>query len=213
MLKPSNYKHIIWDWNGTLINDAWLFVDVINKILKENDMNIINVKKYKKIFGFPIKNYYEKLGFDLTTKSFEKLGLQFIEEYKKRLFDAQLYPMTENVLLKLSSLKIKHHILSASHQKILNSQIKHYKIKKYFSNVMGINNYYANNKIKEGIKLMEKLNVNEKDVLFIGDTKHDHEVANMLNVDCLLISHGHHSYSRLLKTNKMTILNFNDLII
>jgi len=213
MLKPSNYKHIIWDWNGTLINDAWLFVDVMNKILKEHNMNIINIKKYRKIFGFPIKNYYKKLGFDLSTKSFEKLGLKFIEEYKKRLFDAKLYPLTENVLLKLSSLKIKHHILSASHQKLLNDQIKHYDIKKYFSYVMGINNYYANNKIEEGIKLIEKLNTNVKDILFIGDTKHDYEVATMLNVDCLLISHGHHSHSRLLKTNNMTILNFDNLVI
>ena len=60
MLKPTNYKHIIWDWNGTLINDAWLFVDVMNNILQKRDMHIITIKKYRDIFGFPIKNYYKK---------------------------------------------------------------------------------------------------------------------------------------------------------
>ena len=78
---------------------------------------------------------------------------------------------------------------------------------------MGINNYYANNKIEEGIKLIKKINTNAKDILFIGDTNHDYEVATILNVDCLLISHGHHSHSRLLKTNNMTVSNLDKLII
>ena len=79
MLKPFNYKHIIWDWNGTLINDAWLFVDVMNKFLTQRKLKSINVNKYRDIFGFPIKKYYEKLGFNLSKEPFEKLGLIFIE--------------------------------------------------------------------------------------------------------------------------------------
>ena len=210
--KPFNYKHIIWDWNGTLINDAWLFVDVMNKLLKKYDLNEININKYKNLFEFPIKNYYKKIGFDIKKNYFEKLGLEFIKEYEKRLYDATLYPLTENVLSKLSTLKIKHHILSASYQELLINQIKHYKIEKYFSHVFGLNNYFANSKIDEGKKLIKKMETNNKDILFIGDTIHDFEVASELNIDCLLISHGHNSHSRLLKTNNIVILNMEQII-
>ena len=27
------YKNIIWDWNGTIVDDAYLFVDIMNKTL------------------------------------------------------------------------------------------------------------------------------------------------------------------------------------
>ena len=210
--KPFNYKHIIWDWNGTIIDDAWLFVDVMNKLLKKYNLNKITINKYKNIFQFPIKNYYKQLGFNIKKNYFEKLGLEFIKEYEKRLYDARLYPLTENVLSKLSTSETKHHILSASHQELLNNQIKHYKIEKYFSHVVGLSNYFANSKIEEGIKLIKKMKTNNKDILFIGDTIHDFEVANELNIDCLLISHGHNSHSRLLKTNNMVIINMENII-
>ena len=71
MLRPFQYKHIIWDWNGTLLDDGWLFVDVMNAILKRRDMNTITLEKYREIFGFPVKDYYIKLGFDLEKESFE----------------------------------------------------------------------------------------------------------------------------------------------
>ena len=83
MLKPSLYKHIIWDWNGTLLDDAWLFVDIMNNVLKGRNMNTINLEKYRDIFGFPIENYYKRLGFDILKEPFEILGLEFIKEYKK----------------------------------------------------------------------------------------------------------------------------------
>ena len=29
----GNYRHVIWDWNGTLLDDAWLCVEVLNGLL------------------------------------------------------------------------------------------------------------------------------------------------------------------------------------
>ena len=86
MLKPSQYKHIIWDWNGTLLDDAWLFVDIMNGVLENRNMDTITVEKYRKIFGFPVEEYYKKLGFDLEKESFYESGLEFIRAYEKRRY-------------------------------------------------------------------------------------------------------------------------------
>ncbi|SVD25320.1 uncharacterized protein METZ01_LOCUS378174, partial [marine metagenome] len=72
MLTSSKYKHIIWDWNGTLLDDGWLFVDVMNSILRRRGMDTITLEKYREIFGFPVKDYYLKLGFDLEKEPFEE---------------------------------------------------------------------------------------------------------------------------------------------
>ena len=102
----AQYKHIIWDWNGTLLNDGWLFVKVMNIVLKRRKMQPITLESYRKIFGFPVKDYYMKLGFDFERESFENSGLEFIKEYEKNCFKAQLYPKVIPLLNELKKLGI-----------------------------------------------------------------------------------------------------------
>ena len=206
MLNPSRYKHIIWDWNGTLLDDAWLFVDIMNSVLKNRNMNTITLEIYRDIFGFPIEEYYKKLGFDVEKEAFQQTGLEFIKAYEKKRYEAELYPLVKSILSKLtSSLNIQHSILSAQHQSLLDDLTKHYNIRKYFIEINGLNNYLANSKLDEGIKWMQKIRLNTQQVLFIGDTYHDYEVAQALGIDCILLSHGHTCHSRLIKTGATVI--------
>ena len=200
MLTPYQYKHIIWDWNGTLLNDSWLFVDVMNSILKNHNMNTITVEKYRKIFGFPVEDYYKKIGFDLKKESFQKSGMEFIKAYKKRRYEAELHPMVNSILSKLLSMKITHSILSAQHQALLDDLTTYYNIREYFMGINGLNDHYARSKLNKGIEWMKKTGFDANMVLFIGDTDHDFEVAQALGTDCLLISHGHHCHTRLIQT-------------
>ena len=71
MLK--NKKHIIFDWNGTLVDDAWIFVDILNVLLTTRGLKVITIKDYRNKFCFPIKLFYKNLGVDISRKSFLKL--------------------------------------------------------------------------------------------------------------------------------------------
>ena len=211
MLKQDQYKHIIWDCNGTLINDAWLFVDVMNGVLKERNMKIITLNKYREIFEFPVENYYKTLGFNLIKEPFQKCGLEFIHAYKKRRYEAKLHLKVNFVLSELLSMNINHSILSAQNQILLDDLTKHYKIRNYFTEIIGLNDYFAHSKVDKGIELMKKIEFDSKEVLFIGDTDHDFEVAQTLGTDCLLISHGHHCHSRLKKTGAPIVSSLEDI--
>ena len=195
----SKYKHIIWDWNGTLLNDGWLFVDIMNSILEHRNMKTISLKKYREIFEFPVEKYYIKLGFNFQQESFEKCGLEFINKYRKRCYEAKLYPKVITLLKKLTKIGITHSILSAQHQEILNNHIKYYNIKKYFISLIGLDNYFATSKINNGIKFIKQVNINPSNILMIGDTNHDYESSIKMGIDCILLSHGHYSKKRLLK--------------
>ena len=205
MLKPAQYKHILWDWNGTLLDDAWLFVDIMNGVLENRNMNTITIEKYREIFRFPVEDYYKKLGFDLDKESFKESGLEFIRAYKKRRYEAELHPDVYSILSNLLMINIKHSILSAQHQILLDDLTKYYNIRKYFSDINGLNNYYAHSKVEQGIIWMKKTGFTCKEVLFIGDTNHDFKVAQALGVDCLLLSHGHYCHSRLIQTGAPVI--------
>ena len=50
-------KNIFWDWNGTLVDDAYLFVEIMNVTLLKHGLPQISIKEYKKSFCFPIQKY------------------------------------------------------------------------------------------------------------------------------------------------------------
>ena len=84
-------KHIVWDWNGTLVNDAWLFVELMNEELKQRNLSLIDIAKYKEHFTFPVKQYYKNLGFDFKKENFKEVGYNFIQKYKKRKHEPLLF--------------------------------------------------------------------------------------------------------------------------
>jgi len=211
LLTDIKYFHIIWDWNGTLLDDAWLFVDVMNEILHKRNMNTITLSKYREVFEFPIRNYYHTLGFNLDKESFGEIGSEFINIYNMRRFEANLHSQSLQLLHQIQILGINNYILSAQQQTILDELTKYYKIKQKCIYIEGAKDHYAYGKIKNGMKLIKNNNIIPNECLLIGDTDHDSEVANAIGIDCILVSHGHQSYSRLIKTGAPVINNLTEI--
>ena len=214
-MQIKNYKHIIWDWNGTLLNDVELCADIMNNLLSTRSLPTITLEKYREIFTFPVKDYYIKAGHDFVNESFEKIGKDFIEEYEKRKTECTLYPFAAEILQMFHSLKIKQHLLSAYKQNNLENIIKHFGIEKYFNSVRGLDHIYADGKMELGKHLMNDISSNGKEskVLLIGDTIHDYEVAQGLNTDCLLISNGHQNNEKLKSLNIPVYNNLEEIFL
>ncbi|HIE27896.1 TPA: hypothetical protein EYP66_11475 [Candidatus Poribacteria bacterium] len=81
----TEYRHIIWDWNGTLFDDAWLCVEIVNGLLRNRNKPCISHKQYQEAFDFPIE-------------SFESVATEFIVEYDKRRFECKLQDNAITVL-------------------------------------------------------------------------------------------------------------------
>ena len=175
-------------------------------------MKTITLEKYREIFGFPVKDYYLKLGFDLEKEPFEESGLEFIKEYENRKYNAQLYPQVIPLLKGLRTRGISHSILSAQHQTLLDDLTQYYNIRDYFIEVIGLDNYYAYSKVENGIEWTNRININLQEILMIGDTDHDFEVAEAIGIDCILLSHGHHCSMRLEQTGTMVMQNLLDVL-
>lgn len=71
----TKYKCLIWDWNGTLLNDLQLCVTVMSDMLKGRDLPLLTAERYREVFGFPVKDYYVKLGFNFGIESFEIISI------------------------------------------------------------------------------------------------------------------------------------------
>ena len=190
-------QHIIWDWNGTLLDDVGHAVEVMNGLLGEHDLPLIDRDHYRKIFDFPVLHYYQKLGFDFDKESFENLCHRFVDRFMGGFHDLPLVPEMKSLLTQFQSEGLSQSILSATDQANLTSMVAHYELDSYFKFVYGINNKFAGSKIDRGHELIEESRIPESKTVIVGDTLHDLEVARALGIDAILISHGHQCPTRL----------------
>ena len=195
--KQESFSHIIWDWNGTLLNDTWLCVDIVNGLLKVRNLPEVSLDRYLDIFDFPVKEYYSKLGFDFTAESYSQLAAVFIAEYERRRLECTLHAGVTKTLRRLKECGYRQMVLSAYAQDALVSILSHFGLSGYFDAVYGLDNFYAAGKESLGRTLIARENIAPSSALMIGDTTHDYAVARSIGVPCALVATGHQSRRRL----------------
>ena len=205
------YKHVIWDWNGTLLDDCWLCVEGINAALIKRGLPVITEKTYRDVFTFPVKEYYKKVGFDFEKEPFHIAGDEFVFYYGEHFQRTELHPDSESTLDAISASGRTQSILSAGKQEFLNDWVNSHGLADYFINVLGIDNQYARGKTELGVAWISELPYKPQEVIMIGDTIHDSEVAKAMNIECLLVDHGHVNRERLQKTGRTLISNLNQV--
>ncbi|MBN1402871.1 MAG: HAD family hydrolase [Opitutales bacterium] len=193
-------RHIIWDWNGTLLDDVWLCVDVLNGMLAERGLPPVDSENYRRRFRFPVVEVYRDFGFDVSNGEFERMSHVYINAYESRRHLCKLHAGAEELLGELKSAGLGQSILSAYRQDMLDSMVKNMGLSQYFDHLAGNSDIYAASKVDYGRRLLAKIGGSADEVLMVGDTEHDHEVAHELGIQCILLEHGHNERPRLEKT-------------
>ncbi|MCP4749626.1 MAG: HAD family hydrolase [Proteobacteria bacterium] len=209
----NKYNHIIWDWNGTLLDDVWLCIEIMNGMLSKRNLPGIDHRTYLDIFDFPVQDYYAKAGFDFYSESFESLAVEYCDVYAERVEECELQKDAWSVLDSLNSNHVSQTILSATGQDSLENMINHFDLKAFFNLIVGQNNQLAVGKIEKGKQLLKEIDIEADKTVLIGDTTHDVEVAEALGIDCVLVQNGHHAESKLNKTSATVVKDLSYLSI
>ncbi|MEX1376115.1 MAG: HAD family hydrolase [Eubacteriales bacterium] len=191
------YKHIIWDYNGTILDDTQLVLDILNKMLEEKRLKTCTMDEYREVFDFPIIDYYINVGFDLEKYSFEELADQFTDMYEQMFEKSNLRNGIVEMMKKFHEEGFEQSILTAGREKNIGNEIKAFGLDKYIKEITGLNNNKAESKVFLAEQHLEKIKVKPEEILFIGDTTHDYLVAQEIGCDCVLLSGGHQSMRRL----------------
>ncbi|MCL2376631.1 MAG: HAD hydrolase-like protein [Defluviitaleaceae bacterium] len=192
------YSHVIWDWNGTLLDDVAWCIKCINIMLARRGISTLqSLANYHNAFCFPIIRYYENVGFNFNSEAFEDVAKEYIALYHGgKSGNCGLHPNAEATLRLIHQSGATQIILSASETDNLLSQISEFNIAHYFDEMLGLSDIYAKSKVDIGLDYMARKGVDN--ALLIGDTQHDYEVAQALGADCVLVSSGHQSKDALL---------------
>jgi phosphoglycolate phosphatase len=205
------YRHIIWDWNGTLFDDAWLCLDIINGLLSKRALPTITAEQYEHAFGFPVTEYYRKIGFTFDQEPFEQISTAFIMEYERRRASCQLRSGAQRAINQFKHAGFSQSIISASKQAFLDGAVDQFDIRDRFTSISGLDNHHASGKLDLALNWITFTNIDPQEILLIGDTIHDYEVAQLIGVDCILIYSGHQNKERLMECGTILIQNLAEL--
>ena len=195
-MKKLKWDVVLWDFNGTLLDDIDMGIKSVNTLLARRSLPIIESREqYYSVFGFPIKDYYKRLGFDFDVEPYEKLAIEWVEEYLENVKRATLRAGVDKLLEFFTSLGIEQTIISMTEQDMLISQVKSLGIEGYFSDIMGLDNIHANS--KTALASEWRKNHPSANAIFIGDTSHDAESACAAGADCVIVAGGHQSLDSL----------------
>ena len=199
-------RHVIWDWNGTLIDDVDLCVDILNRVLIFYQKPTLTVSQYREFFFFPVSEFYQVLGLPSHGPEYDKLANDYISLYRKRFTECNLHKGALITIQYLHSIGVSQSILTAGMQADIEKFAFHYNITGYFQSIDGANNTYAKGKLDRIITHFQKLRLDPSEVILVGDTLHDWEISKHINCQVYLFSKGHINEKRLSEA-KAPILN------
>lgn len=206
----SKYTHILWDFNGTIVDDLDASIRCANRMLKKRGLKIIeNADEYRGSFTFPVINYYKALGFDLIGESFDDISREYKKFYLEEVASAGLTDGIKETLEKING-QIRQVILTATERSMLISQLEKFGITEYFDALLAQDNILGMGKldVAQAWVLKEK----PLRAVVIGDTTHDYEVAQNLGADCILFRGGHQTPKVLEECNCPKVDRVSDII-
>ena len=195
-MEKKIYTHVIWDFNGTVYDDVDACIQSANRLLEAYSLAPLPSKEeYRAKFGFPIIEYYARLGFDFERYPYAKLAVEWVDYYMELSANSKVYEEIPSVLDAVRERGQEQWILSATEANMLKGQLRSLGILHCFHGVLGMDNIHAHSKEEIGV-VWRRAHPNAC-ALMVGDTDHDAQVAAAMGVDCVLVAKGHQSKERL----------------
>ena len=193
----SPIRQVLWDWNGTLLDDLTYAIGVRNRTFPAFGLpRIGSVAEYHRQFTFPVRRYYERAG--VTDETFVAVAHAWMAEYVRGFGTVPLHGDAVETLARFAAAGVRQAVLSATRRDMLESQIARFPIRAYFTDVLGLSDIYARSKEAVGLDYLARCGVPAASTLMIGDTLHDAEVARAMGTGCVLVARGHQSRETLL---------------
>ena len=194
-MKPTPW--IIWDWNGTLLDDVGASVQALNAMLAARGLPALTRAFYRAHFGFPVRPFYARIGMDPDAE-WERICVEFHDNL--RAAPQALRPDARGALALARRRGARQAVLSALREDLLLRDTAAAGVQGFFDAIYGVDNLNGATKAARGRDLLAAIRAarpRPSALFLIGDTLHDAEVASALGATPLLVDGGHQDAARL----------------
>lgn len=203
--------HVIWDWNGTLLDDVQYGVDLMNALLKYYKKPLLNgIQEYHRVFTFPVRDYYAAVG--LGGDLFDEAAVRWMDAYMR---NEKICPLRADAVESTAFLReknVRQVVISASKLSNLNIQMANRPYFDGFDPPRGLGDIYAGSKVDIALDWMRHSGAKPENTMLIGDTLHDLEVACAIGCRCILVEGGHQSGEKLRASGAQVAKNLREAV-
>ena len=204
-------KHIIWDFNGTLLNDTQLSLDVDNNVFEKLGIPAITIDDYRNNMTMPVRDFYPTVGVDYSVHSYETIARLWLDEFNQKAVGVGLVSGALDAIRFFHGQGRSQSVLSASYEPSLRKQCEALGLTPYMTDISGLEDESASKKTEIGRRQLRELGLEGRDVVLIGDMLTDVHLAEDLGADCILVSWGHNDLKRLLSSGLPVARDFGEL--
>jgi len=209
-LKDNNFKAILFDLDGTLLDSLDDLSECANSAIASKGFPIHTTADYKVFVGDGVQALIKRAcpeGTDQHTLD-ECIALMknfYSENWSKH---STLYPGIADLLTRCSELKISLNILSNKPDSFCKKIAEHYLADWKFDLIRGaLDEFPLKPDPSSAINIIKKSNFSANEWIYLGDTDTDMQTASNANLKAVGVSWGFRSSEELLQNGANLVIN------
>jgi phosphoglycolate phosphatase-like HAD superfamily hydrolase len=186
-------RHLVWDWNGTLVDDHTAVVAAINDALAALRLRPIDSDAFRTWFTRPVQRFYEQVaGRPIEPGEWRTLDAAYHDSYGARVGGLRLAPDARAALAAAEAAGLTQSLLSMWRHQDLVPLVERLGIGRYFARVDGLRVPGGGGKAEHLVEHLAALEVEAPAALLVGDTLDDLAAARAVGAGCVLYDGGSH---------------------
>jgi phosphoglycolate phosphatase-like HAD superfamily hydrolase len=185
-------RHVVWDWNGTLLDDNHAVLAAVNSVCAQYGRAAVTLEEWRAVFSRPILACYEKvLAQPLTEADWDVIDRAYHSAYRLELDTCGLAAGVPDLLHEWRDAGRTQSLLSMWFHDELVPLIGKLSLTDLFARVDGLRGYnMGGSKAAHLIEHLEAQELDPADVVLIGDVVDDAEAAAQAGAQCVLVTTG-----------------------
>lgn len=191
-------QHVVWDWNGTLLDDLEVVLGAVNVAMATLDGPPVDGDIYRTHFTRPIQHFYEGLlGRSISESEWHLLNDTYHEAYYSQVHDAPLAFDALDALARVDGLGWNQSLLSMTPQARLEWVVADHGLFDRLQPVTGLPGQTGGLKAEHMELHLDRQNLVGPQVAVIGDTPDDVTAARAVGAVAILYDSGSHHREQL----------------
>ncbi|MEX0170809.1 HAD family hydrolase [Streptomyces sp. LMG1-1-1.1] len=191
-------KHLVWDWNGTLLDDTHAVIGATNAAFAELGLATITLEQYRELYTVPVPKFYERLMGRLPTDAeWTVMDGAFHRHYWQRAENCGLTTGAAELLAARQASGFTQSLLSLAPHAELIPLVTRHGIAERFVRMDGRADASTDGKSGHMVRHLAALAVPAERVVVIGDAADDAVAAGHVGAKAVLYTGGSHSRASL----------------
>lgn len=195
----NDYRLLVFDWDGTLMDSAAHIVSCVRRAAEELGETPPSAEQVREIIGLSLSDAFRQLFPHCPT---ERAG-ELVLAYRRRHFQSaqasqQLFARAESVLQELRQAGYWLAVATGKSRRGLHEAMADSGTASLFFSTRTADDAASKPHPQMLLDILDELQVPAEQALMIGDTTYDMQMARGAGVDALAVSYGVHPLERLL---------------